>query len=86
MNFDQYNFTFLDFNAIYIYVNTEKILIIGDIKMNQMIRNYNIESYNGQSFEEHGKYLHYGIKTNQNNVVLPTNLLIKKRIQILEFY
>lgn len=47
--------------------------------MNQMIRNYNIESYNGQSFEEHGKYLHYGIKTNQNNVVLPTNLLIKKK-------
>lgn len=47
--------------------------------MNQIIQNCNIENYNGQSFEEQEKDLQYLIKTNQSNVVLPTNLLIKKK-------
>lgn len=47
--------------------------------MNQMIPNDKIENYNGQSFEEYEKDLECRIKTNQNNVVLPTDLLIKKK-------
>lgn len=47
--------------------------------MNQMISNDKIENYNGQSYEEYKKDLECRIKTNQNNIVLPTDLLIKKK-------
>ena len=43
-----------------------------------MIRNYNIESYNGQSFEEYEKDLQCGIKTNQNKGKYNKNAFYKR--------
>ena len=47
--------------------------------MNNMMQGDKIENYIGKSFEEYEKDLACRIKTNQNKVVLPTDLLIKKK-------